>query len=113
MAHVATSVDDRPHVAPVWYRYEDGVIEIVTTGRKLENMRQNPRVAVSIQKDTDGYTDWFVSALGTAEVVDDRAATEAATRRINAKYDAPPDAWDENVLVRIDVGSATYRTYDE
>ena len=25
MAHLATSSDDRPHVAPVWYLYDDGV----------------------------------------------------------------------------------------
>ncbi|MFB6112345.1 MAG: pyridoxamine 5'-phosphate oxidase family protein [Halobacteriaceae archaeon] len=111
MAHVATSVDDRPHVAPVWYRYEEGTIEIVTTGTKLRNMRENPRVALSIQKDREGDTEWFVSVLGTATIVEDEAATRRATERINRKYDAPADAWAENTLVRIDIGSMTYREY--
>lgn len=111
MAHLATSVRDRPHVAPVWYWYDDGTIEIVTTGRKLENIRQNPRVALSIQKDVAGDTEWMATLQGTATIVDDEAQTEAATRRINTKYDAPGDAWSENVLVRIDIATAAGSTY--
>lgn len=111
MAHLGTCVEGRPHVAPVWYRYADGVVEIVTTGRKLANIEQNPRVALSIQKDDDGRTRWMVSLLGTATVIEDEAETDTARRRINEKYDAGQDAYDENTLVRIDIGSATYRTY--
>lgn len=111
MAHLATSVDDRPHVAPVWYRYEDGTLELVTTGQKLANVRRNPRVAVSIQKDVRGRTRWMVTLRGTATVIEDEAETRAATRRINAKYGAREDAWAGNALVRVDVGSASYRTY--
>lgn len=111
MAHLATSVDDRPHVAPVWYWYEEGRVEILTTGRKLENIKQNPRVALSIQKDVAGDTEWTVTLQGTATIVEDGAETEAATRRINAKYDAPDDAWSENVLVNIDIATASRRTY--
>ena len=113
MAHLGTCVEGRPHVAPVWYRYADGVVEIVTTGRKLANIRDNPRVALSIQHDDGGQTQWMVSLLGTATVVDDEADTAAARRRINEKYGAEPDAYAENTLVRIEVGSATYRTYDD
>jgi PPOX class probable F420-dependent enzyme len=112
MAHLATCRDGRPHVAPVWYVYDDGSVELVTTGRKLANVRENPRVALSIQKDTDGHAEWTVTLLGTATVVDDDEATREATRRINAKYDASEDAWSENRLVRVSVGTASYRTYD-
>lgn len=111
MAHLATCRDGRPHVAPVWYRYDDGVVEILTGGRKLANIRENPAVAISIQKDEGGHTQWMVSLLGTASVVDDDAEMRAAAERINGKYGADSDAWRENTLVRIDVGSATYRTY--
>ena len=111
MAHLGTSVDGRPHVAPVWYRYEDDTVEIVTTGRKLENVRKNPRVSLSIQADDAGETKWMVTVLGTATVVDDEDETVAAQRRINEKYGASPEAYAENTLVRIEVGSATYRTY--
>ena len=111
MAHLATSVDDRPHVAPVWYDYADGVLEVVTTGRKLRNVRENPRVAVSVQKDVGGDAEWMVALRGTATVVEDDEATRQALQRINEKYGASEDAYADNTLVRIDVGSATYRTY--
>ena len=111
MAHLATCSEGRPHVAPVWYDYDDGTVEVLTTGRKLANLRANPRVAVSVQKDDGGNAQWMVTLRGTATVVEDEAATREATRRINRKYGAAADAYDENVLVRIDVGSATYRTY--
>ncbi len=111
MAHLGTCRDGRPHVAPVWYRYADGVVEVVTTGRKLANIRANPFVALSVQADDNGEARWMVSLLGTATVVEDEAASQEAARRINAKYGAEPDAYDINTLVRIDVGSASYKTY--
>lgn len=113
MAHLATCVDGRPHVAPVWYRYDDGTLEVVTTGRKLANVRENPLVAVSIQRDDGGDPRWMVTMQGRATVVDDEAERRAAARRINRRYGAPDSAFPENVLVRIDVGSATVRRYDE
>ncbi len=112
MAHLATSVDDRPHVAPLWYVYDDGVVEIVTTGRKLANVRENPRVALSVQKDEDGDPHWMVTLRGTATVVEDEDAFRETNRRINAKYGVAEDAHAENTLVWIDVGSVNYRTYD-
>lgn len=111
MAHLATCRDDRPHVAPVWYLYGDGVVELVTTGRKLANVRANPYVALSIQKDIDGVAQWMVTLLGTADVIEDEEQTRDATRRINRKYGADEDAWPENQLVRVSVGSTSHRTY--
>jgi nitroimidazol reductase NimA-like FMN-containing flavoprotein (pyridoxamine 5'-phosphate oxidase superfamily) len=111
MAHLATCSEGRPHVAPVWYDYADGVVEILTTGRKLANIRENPRVALSVQKDEGGQAEWIVSLLGTAEVVEDEGATRAAESRINPKYGADSDAWTGNTLVRIAVGSVSSRTY--
>ncbi len=69
------------------------------------------RASRSIQADEAGQTEWMVSLLGTATVVDDEEQTAAGRRRINEKYDAEPDAYAENTLVRIEVGSTTYRTY--
>jgi nitroimidazol reductase NimA-like FMN-containing flavoprotein (pyridoxamine 5'-phosphate oxidase superfamily) len=111
IAHLATSADDRPHVAPVWYDYAEGTIEVLTTGRKLANIRANPRVALSVQKDEDGRAQWAVTILGQATIIEDDEATEAATARINPKYGADPSAWPENVLVRIDPGTVNYSTY--
>lgn len=111
IAHLATCSDGSPHVAPVWYDYTEGTVEILTTGRKLENVRDNPRVALSIQKDDGGDAQWTVTLLGTATVIPDEAETLVAARRINAKYGADEDAFPQNTLVRVDVGSTTYRTY--
>lgn len=87
-AHVATSVDDRPHVAPVWYGYRDGVLYFVTGGKKLENVRRNPRVALSIEDARGGDVAWNVTLLGRATVSEDPRRIEWATDWI---YDAYED----------------------
>ncbi len=110
-AHLATSRDDRPHVAPVWYLYDDGIVRIVTTGRKLADIRANPYVSLSIEKAKQGLPEWTSTLRGTAEVVDDRDAFERINSRINEKYGVSGDSWEENTLVRIDIGSASFRTY--
>jgi len=111
MAHFATCADGKPHVAPVWYAYDDGVLEVLTTGRKLANVRENPRVAVSVEQSTDGRAEWMVSLLGTATVVENEAEAAAAAERINPKYGATADEYPENTLVRVQIGSARYQTY--
>ena len=111
VAHLATCVDGNPHSAPLWYRYEDGTVEILTTGRKLANVRRNPRVSLSMERDNEGIPEWMVTIRGTATVVDDEDEIEAANRSINRRYGVEDDAWSENVLVRVDVGSVAHRTY--
>jgi len=86
-------------------------VEVVTTGRKLANVRENPRVALSVQQDTDGHPEWAVTLRGTATVVEDEDENREANRRINEKYGAEPDDWSENTLVRIDVGSTDLQRY--
>ncbi|WP_424019455.1 pyridoxamine 5'-phosphate oxidase family protein [Halorientalis pallida] len=110
VAHLATSRDDRPHAAPVWYVYRDGAIEIATTGTKLANIRANPRVALSIQKVEAGDPLWGMTIRGTATVVE--SESDGINRRLNEKYGADEDAWTENTGVRIDVGSVDHWTYD-
>ena len=111
MAHLATCREGRPHVAPLWYALHDGAVEVATTGRKLANLRRNPRVALSVQKDDDGDPLWGVSLRGTAHVVDDEATSRAVIRRINRRYGEDEDAWADNTAVRIDVGSSTAWRY--
>jgi len=110
-AYLATTTEDRPHVAPVWYRYEAGTVEITTTGRKLSNIRENPRVALAVQKAAAGVPEWVVTLRGTAAVIEDEDANREARRRINRKYGADEDDWAENTLVRIEVGSASLTEY--
>lgn len=112
VAFLGTCHDGLPHTAPLWYRYEDGVVEIMTTGRKLANVRQNSRVSLAIQTDEGGHPEWMVTLRGTATVVEDEDVQREANRRLNEKYGADADDWQENDLVRIDVGSAFYKTFD-
>ncbi|MEF8851675.1 MAG: pyridoxamine 5'-phosphate oxidase family protein [Haloarculaceae archaeon] len=111
VAHLATARESRPHSAPVWYRYADGVVEVVTTGRKLRDLRSNPRVSLSVHCGPPADPEWTATLWGTATVVDDEDQSAAAARRINRRYGVDPEAWSDNTLVRIDVGSASARTY--
>lgn len=110
-AHLATCRDGRPHVAPVWYLYDDGVVRIVTGGRKLADIRDNPSVSLSVQEAERGQPEWTVTLRGTATVVEDAEEFAAVNRAINRKYGADEDAWEENTFVRIEVGSASLRAY--
>lgn len=117
-AHVATSVDDRPHVAPVWYGYEDGVVSVLTGGKKLRNIRRNPKVAVSIEKAENGSVEWNVCLLGTATVIEDPERMEETEKRVFGKYEqssgeSEGDGGDqpEGALVEIEVGSASWSVY--
>ena len=86
-------------------------MELTTKGRKLANIRENPRVSLSVQKADAGIPEWMVTVLGTAEVIDDEAEETRVRREINAKYGVEPDAFPENTLVKIDVGSVSYVVY--
>lgn len=141
-AHVATSVDDRPHVAPVWYGYRDGVLYCITGGKKLENLRRNPRVAVSIEEADGEDVAWNVTLLGRVTVSEDPDRIDWASEWIYDRYDdadgnedveADEDADSdgergsgaddgsgnesdgpegEYALVEIEIGSASYAVYE-
>lgn len=113
-AHLATCVNDRPHVAPVWFDYRDGVVSVLTGGRKLANLRENPRVALSIERADGGDVEWAVTLLGTARIVEDSERKRAAAARVFGKYtgDEDVDGDPGGSLVEIDVGSATLQRYD-
>lgn len=93
-----TARDGRPHVAPVWYAYEDGSLWPFTGGRELRNLRANGRVAASIERgDSEGSVDWQVTLLGTARIVDDDDRAAAVRAALADKYgygDADDEAGD-------------------
>jgi nitroimidazol reductase NimA-like FMN-containing flavoprotein (pyridoxamine 5'-phosphate oxidase superfamily) len=110
MANVATSRNGRPHVAPVWYHYEDGVVEFVTGGRKLANLRENHRTAISVEKSTDGAGEWHVVLFGTAEIVTEEEALWAGRTRLFRSYRGREPTLEEDgeppeALVRVHVAS--------
>lgn len=112
-AHLATSVGDRPHVAPVWFVYDEGEVSFLTGGKKLENIRENPRVALSIESYDREGVHWGVQLLGTATVVADSERVKAVQERLDEIYGGEygTDGGIEGGLVVVRVGSAAMQTY--
>jgi len=120
VAHVATVSGTDPHVTPVWYGYDRDrdLLEFLGGGEKVADVRENPKVALSIR---DPERDWHVSVRGTATVIEETAEINAAARRILPNYldGDGPEAWGvggerltfdpDDVLVRVDVGTLTAR----
>jgi PPOX class probable F420-dependent enzyme len=111
-AHLATTVEDRPHVAPVWFLYDDGHLFAFTSGRKLANIRKNPRVAASIETD-----EWHAVLQGTASVVEETERVHEIGERLFEKYTGSAaseeytddDGTPEGTLIDIEIGNATLR----
>lgn len=112
-AHLATSVENRPHVAPVWYDYRDGHLRVLTGGKKLDNIERNARVAVSIERARGSDIEWSVTLLGIAEVTEDAERVREVSRRINQKYRDEDEASDTSTgkLVDVTIGSSTAQRY--
>lgn len=130
-AHLGTTVDNRPHVAPVWYGYRDGVLYFMTGGKKLDNIRRNPRVAVSIEQANGGDVAWNVTLLGKATVREEPDRIEWASEWIYEKYESEetgrdddgadepevdageiPDGGAEYALIEVTVGSTAWHVYE-
>ncbi|KAB7517043.1 pyridoxamine 5'-phosphate oxidase family protein [Halosegnis rubeus] len=120
VAHVATTTADEPRVSPVWYAYdpERGVLEFLGKGQKVADLRENPKVALSVRNPEE---QWHVSIRGTATVIGDVAEINDATRRIFPEYldGDDPEEWGvsgqkltfdpDDVLVRVEVRTLTAR----
>ena len=112
VAQLGTCVDGTPHIAHLWYRYDDGNIEIVTTGQKLANIRRNPSVVLGIHSaDDDGMPEWHASLFGTATIVEDDEESRAGRHRIHRKYGIDEDAFPENQLVRIEIVRVSFEEF--
>ena len=74
-AHVGTVLPDgAPHVTPVWVDHENREYVLVNTARgrrKEKNVRQNPKVGLSVCDPEDPYR--YVSVRGEAELTEDGA----------------------------------------
>ncbi len=85
IARIATvNKECKPHVAPVWFIYENGKI-FITTGKnsvKVRNIRTNPYIAVTIDETEHGLNNRGVIMEGKAEFSDD----DDIARKIFTKY---------------------------
>lgn len=72
VAHLATiRPDGSPHLAPVWYQWQDGKIAVVSgaTAVKTRNIRANPKVSLAVA--TDEWPYQYVILEGDAAVSSD------------------------------------------
>jgi nitroimidazol reductase NimA-like FMN-containing flavoprotein (pyridoxamine 5'-phosphate oxidase superfamily) len=109
VSRVATSgASGMPHVVPVCHVVADGKIYFAsgTDGRKVLNLRANPRVAVTV----DLYSDaWFhlkgVMVQGTATLIDKGPRFRRIKALLYRKYPQYPDeaALDESDSVIVEV----------
>lgn len=108
------SPDGQPHVVPVWFLWEDGVIWISSyrSTRKVIDLERNPKCAlvVDVEHAEDGLT--AVMLEGRAELVSiPPRAVRQRIERVYTKYlgaegvlEKDPQEWlnsTENVLIKL------------
>ena len=105
---VTVRPDGRPHVAPVWFKWEGdrALVMAIASAVKLRNIQHNPAVALSIATDQRPYR--YVILEGEARVTGD--APPEVIERLCIHYDGPdrgPDfareLIDDRHLVLIDI----------
>ena len=72
IARVATTrPDGRPHIAPVWYLWEDNTFYFESESRtvKVENLKKNPNIAIVVDITTGGLRLKYVILEGRAEFI--------------------------------------------
>jgi len=79
-----SGMDGRPHAAPVWAVWLDGLLYFSTgkTSRKGRNLAENPAVAVHVE----GKQGEIVIVEGTAEATSDAEVLRPAWDAYNEKY---------------------------
>ncbi len=81
--HLGASADGQPYVVPVHYAFDKPDIYVYTTeGKKVEIIRENPKVCLQLEDVKDNENWRSVVVLGTAEQVTDNAVRETAVALI-------------------------------
>lgn len=89
IARLATvRADGRPHVAPVWYMWEDGTLYIETAYNSVKgrNILRDPRCAVTIDVTGGGMRNKHVIIEGEAETIQEHEEVQSLARRIYVRY---------------------------
>lgn len=74
-----TNRDGTPHVAPIWYRFDDGVFLVLTErgSQKHKNIERDPRVLLCIDDEQPPYHTVLVRARVVVEEAPGREWREA------------------------------------
>lgn len=89
LARVATvRPDGRPHVAPVWYLWQEGTLyfETARDSVKARNLMVNPAIAVTIDVTAGGLRLLYVILEGDAAFVEEPHRARALAERIYVRY---------------------------
>ncbi len=88
LARIATVTRDcKPHIAPVWFLYENGII-YTTTGKdsvKARNIRNNPHITLSIDTTEGGLNNRGVIMAEKAKIIENESSSDVA-KKIFTKY---------------------------
>ena len=97
VGHLATvGVDGRPHLVPLCFVLEDDVLYSAVDEKpkrtkrlkRLDNIRDNPEVAVLVDHYEEDWTRlWWVRLDGTASVLDSGSEREHALGLLREKYE--------------------------
>lgn len=62
--------NNAPHVTPMWFQWEDGVLKFshTTYRQKYANIQQNPQVSVLIVDPADPYN--YIEVRGSVDVIE-------------------------------------------
>ena len=92
VAILATVADGQPYAVPFIYGYEDGVFYgVLSPGRKVRNIEQNPSVCVTIVQTEDTAKRWrSVVATGRASWVEGVLRLGHALNTIRRQYPGNP-----------------------
>ncbi len=73
MLKIASIGDNKPHVTPIWYVYQNGKFYVSTSSktRKVKNLKRNKNVAFSLDVGESFADVKAVVGSGTAQIVTD------------------------------------------
>jgi general stress protein 26 len=88
MLKIASIRDNKPHVTPIWYVYQNGKFYISTSSktRKVKNFKKNKNVAFSLDVGEAFADVKAVVGSGTAQIVTDPKLASDVDAKIKIKY---------------------------
>jgi len=88
MLKIASIRDNKPHVTPIWYVYQNGKFYISTSSktRKVKNLKKNKNVAFCLDVGEAFADVKAVVGSGTAQIVTDTKLASEVDMKIKIKY---------------------------
>jgi uncharacterized protein len=96
VGHLGCAKDDEPYVVPIHYSFDaaqQAVYVVSTVGQKVEWMRANPRVCLTVDEIAD-KDHWSTVVLnGSYEELDDPRASDDARQRAQQLFSQRKEWW--------------------